>query len=353
MNPFKFFICFLGWMLIFALATEGQQEKGFLTFSGYVEAYYSYDFNRPDNHEKPPFLYNFKRHNEFSLNLAMLKMGYDDGKVRSNMALMVGDYARYNLGDEPTWAQFIYEASVGVQLMDKLWLDMGVMPSHIGFESAIGMDCWHMTRSLLAENSPYFLTGARFTYSHTANFDLILWLTNGWQNVQRTHRNQALGIGVGLNYRPMEGMEFNYANYFGNEYPQTLNIYRYFNNFYFQYSWQSWGITLGTDYGVEQKLFSPTFNHWYGLTFSLRKELTEKFHAALRAEHYSDQKRVILDSGMRLSGFSLNLDYHFTEKALMRFEARQFQSPEAVFEIPAGKLSKGNTSFSTSLAVRF
>jgi hypothetical protein len=287
------------------------------------------------------------------VNLALLSVAYDDGKVRSNLAFMAGDYARYNLADEPTWAQFIYEASVGVQLWDKLWLDMGIMPSHIGFESAIGMDCWHLTRSLLAENSPYFLTGARFTYSHTEKLDLILWLTNGWQNVQRTHRNQALGTGLGVNYRPMKGMEFNFANYFGNEYPQTLNVYRYFNNFYLQYAWDAWGITLGTDYGVEQKLFSSLFNHWYGLTFSLRRDLTEKTGLAFRAEHYSDTNGVILDTGMRLSGYSLNLDHRISEKAMIRVEARQLQSPEAVFEMPAGKLSKGNTAISTSLAVKF
>jgi hypothetical protein len=49
----------------------------------------------------------------------------------------------------------IYEANVGISLNKKnnLWVDAGVMPSHIGFESAISMDNWYLTRSLLAENS--------------------------------------------------------------------------------------------------------------------------------------------------------------------------------------------------------
>jgi hypothetical protein len=35
------------------------------------------------------------------------------------------------------------------------------MPSHIGFESAIGKDCATLTRSILADNSPYYEAGVK------------------------------------------------------------------------------------------------------------------------------------------------------------------------------------------------
>jgi hypothetical protein len=41
------------------------------------------------------------------------------------------------------------------------------MPSHIGFESVISADCWTLTRSLLAENSPYYETGMRLEATST------------------------------------------------------------------------------------------------------------------------------------------------------------------------------------------
>ena len=44
-----------------------------VTFSGYVETYYNYDFDQPSGGERPSFLYNFDRHNEFNVNLALLK----------------------------------------------------------------------------------------------------------------------------------------------------------------------------------------------------------------------------------------------------------------------------------------
>ena len=45
-------------------AQEVEKEKSPLTFSGYVETYYSYDFNEPENHTRPGFVYSHNRHNE-------------------------------------------------------------------------------------------------------------------------------------------------------------------------------------------------------------------------------------------------------------------------------------------------
>lgn len=332
------------------LAQENQSSK--IKFSGYVEAYYNYDFNQPENHLRPDFLYNFTRHNEFSVNLAILKASYEDDNIRANLALMGGTYAQFNLADEPAWAQMLNEVSVGVKLHEKLWLDVGIMPSHIGFESWYGMDCWHLSRSLLAENSPYFLTGARFSYAVSDKMDVQLWLANGWQNVQRDSRNQSLAIGFGVNHRPIEGLVINYANFFGNENPQPIRLNRFFNNFYVQYEKNQWGVTLGADYGIEASLVGNP-HQWYGITASLRRQFLDKFFVAGRAEYYSDPVGIILNEGLKVSGLSINLDYQIHQSAMVRIEARQFMSPEAVFQLPEAKFSKGNTAVTGSLAVRF
>lgn len=330
-------------------AQESQSPK--IQFFGYLEAYFNYDFNQPDNHLRPDFLYNFTRHNEFSINLALLKASYEDDHIRANLAIMGGTYAQFNLADEPAWAQMLNEVSLGVRLNEKLWLDVGIMPSHIGFESWYGMDCWHLTRSLLAENSPYFLTGARFSYAYSDKTDFQLWLANGWQNVQRDSRNQSLAVGFGVNHRPFEGLEINYANFFGNENPQPIRMNRFFNNFYIQYEKNQWGITIGADYGIES--FFTTVHQWFGITASLRRQFHEKFFVAGRAEYYSDPVGIILNEGLKVSGLSANLDYHINKSALLRLEARQFMSPEAIFSLPEAKFSKGNTAVTGSLAIRF
>lgn len=345
-------LLFLG-LILLSHILNAQESNGKLQVSGYIEAYYSFDFKRPVSHERPSFLYNFKRHNEFSLNIALIQLSYNSGKTRANIGAMAGTYAQYNLADEPAWAQFVYEASVGVQLMEKIWLDVGVMPSHIGFESAVGMDCWHLSRSLLAENSPYFLTGARLSYAINKKLEAILWVTNGWQNVQRTLGHQFPSFGLGVIYKPNREIILNYANYWGNESPYPINMYRFFNNFYIQKYSDLVNVTIGADVGIEQRLFSSGLNSWYGVTLSLQKPINDQFTLAGRAEYYSDAKGVILTDGMQLSGFSINLDYNLTEKAVIRVEGRQFISPEPVFQQPTGWMNRGNLAINTSLALQF
>lgn len=60
------------------------------------------------------------------------------------------------------------------------------MPSHIGFESAIGKDCWNLTRSILADNSPYYETGIKLGYtSKNEKLYLAGMYLNGWQRIQK------------------------------------------------------------------------------------------------------------------------------------------------------------------------
>ncbi len=132
-----------------------------LTFSGYAEAYYSFDFNEPENHTKPGFLYNHNRHNELNLNLAFLKANYSSDRVRANVALMAGTYGQYNMAAEQELLKYVYEANVGVRVGKNVWVDAGIMPSHIGFESAVSKDCYTLTRSIMAENTPYYEAGAK------------------------------------------------------------------------------------------------------------------------------------------------------------------------------------------------
>ena len=144
-----------------------EEDSNPLTISGYLETYYSYDFGKPENHMKPAFLYSFSRHNEVNLNFGYIKLAYNKSNVRGNLALMTGVYANTNLAAEPGVLKNIYEANAGIKISKSknIWLDAGIFSSHIGFESAIGKDCWNLTRSLLAENSPYYESGVKISYN--------------------------------------------------------------------------------------------------------------------------------------------------------------------------------------------
>ena len=154
-------------VITFTAKAQNDSTKSPFKFSGYLETYYSYDFGNPSNHNRPGFIYSHNRHNEVSLNLGFIKMAYEKDNLRANLALMTGSYANANLATEPGVLKNIYEANIGfkVSKIKSVWVDAGIFASHIGFESAIGKDCWSLTRSILADNSPYYESGVKVSYN--------------------------------------------------------------------------------------------------------------------------------------------------------------------------------------------
>src|SRR6476646_4031934 len=97
-------------------AQDTAKQNSSLTFGGFVEVYYSYDFNKPADNNRPYFFYSHNRHNEFNINLAYLKGSYSTDKVRANIALATGTYMNANYAAEPGVLKNIYEADAGVKI---------------------------------------------------------------------------------------------------------------------------------------------------------------------------------------------------------------------------------------------
>ncbi|RYU97054.1 porin [Emticicia agri] len=322
------------------LKANAQETPNPLTFSGYVETYYSYDFSNPANHEKSFFLYNHNRHNELNLNLGLLKANYTTDKMRANLGIMLGTYAQYNLAAEQGLLKNLYEANIGVKISRKsnLWIDAGVMPSHIGFESAIGKDSWNLTRSLLAENSPYYESGVRVSYtSANEKWYLAGLVLNGWQRIQRVPGNQTPAFGTQLTYKPNSNVTLNWSTYVGNEQPDSASKWRYFNNLYSQFQLnEKFGLTAGFDFGYEQKSNKSTaYNVWLTPILIARYAATDKFRIAARAEYYQDTNGVIIATGtpygFQTFGYSVNLDYAIIDNLLWRAEGRILDSKDKIF----------------------
>ncbi|PMD97167.1 hypothetical protein BWI97_08845 [Siphonobacter sp. BAB-5405] len=339
-----------------ALTVQAQSDSTkALTISGYAEVYYGYDFNRPANHLSDGFLYNHNRHNEFNLNLGFIKAAYQTNRVRGNLALMAGTYAQYNLAAEPELLRHVFEANVGVKLAKDLWLDAGIMPSHLGFESAIGKDNWTLSRSLLAENSPYYETGAKLSYA-TSKWSLSALVLNGWQRIRRVDGNQTPALGWQVQYKPSDRVTLNSSSFIGNDKPDSTRQMRYFHNFYGIFQLNSkWGLITGFDSGWEQaSKGSSDYNFWYSPVGILRFAATDRFALAARFEYYEDKKGVIIASPapFQVYGYSLNADYRISDQVLARLEARQLSSSENVFQKNGGYTDQ-STSIKTSISIAF
>ncbi len=338
-----------------------QKTASPLTVSGYVEAYYIYDFNKPSDNTRPGFIYSYNRSNEVNLNLGFIKGAYATDNVRANLALMTGTYANANLAAEPGVLKNIYEANAGVKLSAKknLWVDAGIFSSHIGFESAIGKDCWNMTRSILADNTPYYEAGAKISYTtDNGKWFLSGMVLNGWQRIQRVNGNSLPSFGTQITFKPNSKVTLNSSSFIGTDKPDSARQMRYFHNFYgiFQIS-EKLGITAGFDYGVEEKSPETTStNAWYSPVVIVRYTPTAKLALAVRGEYYDDQHGVIIatstPNGFRTTGLSFNVDYALYANVLWRAEIRNFTSKDDVFT-KEEKNTNSNTFIGTSLAVSF
>ncbi|MBC7744129.1 MAG: porin [Flavobacterium sp.] len=342
------------------LAVNAQTNP--LTISGYVEGYYAYDFSKPVNNLRPSFTYNHTRNNEINLNLGLLKAAYATDNVRANLGLMVGTYAQYNLAAESDVFRNLYEANAGVKLSknSNLWLDAGIFAAHIGWESAIGKDNWTLTRSIAAENSPYYEAGAKISYT-SADSKLFLsgLVLNGWQRIQRVDGNQSTAFGTQITYKPTASVTLNSSTFIGNDKPEISRQYRYFHNLYgiFQLN-QKVGLILGFDAGIEQKSKkSNDYNTWYSPTGILRYKPSAKVSLAGRAEYYSDENGVIISSGtpngFKTWGYSANVDYSPYQNITFRLEGKIYDSKDAIFTRESGSSTNNNSAITTAVAVSF
>ncbi len=335
--------------------------KNPVTYSGYIETYYVYDFARPLDHNRSGYIYSYNRHNEFNLNLGFVKASYQTERTRANLALMAGTYSNANLSAEPGVLKNIFEANAGVKIAKSrnLWIDAGVFPSHIGFESAIGKDCWTLTRSMLADNSPYYESGLKLSLtSKNEKWLLVGLLLNDWQRIQRLPGNNSVSFGHQVTFKPNAKVTLNSSSFVGSDTPDSTVKMRYFHNFYGQFQLSnSLGLILGFDNGMQQKAEGMNaYDLWYSPVFILKYSSGKNLSMAIRGEYYSDANGVIIatdvNRGFHAYGYSLNIDRKISDNALWRIEGRGFASEDKLF-IQNGEKSHHNLCISSSLAISF
>lgn len=302
----------------------------------FADTYYGYDFNNPLSQTRD-FTTQPARHNEFNLNLAVIDGRYNTDNFRARLALQTGTYVAANYAAEPILSQVIHEVSAGVKLNEGLWLDAGIMPSHIGLESAISKDNINYTRSLMADNTPYYETGVRLSAAFSDQLSGQVLVLNGWQNIKETNNSKALG--TQLQFKPWDNVLLNWSTFLGNEKPDDKPVQiRLHNNLY-----GTWAVTSQLDVALlfdlclEQR--AKASDGWATLpavALQGRYKFTPQLAIGARVEHYNDREQMIVSSktpnGFQVTSASLNVDYQLTENLLWRTEGRFFYSVDPIYQ---------------------
>lgn len=337
------------------------QEEPKIKVSGYLETYFGYDFNKPSDNNRPGFVYSHNRHNEVNLNLGFIKGSYDNGSLRANLAVMAGTYSNANLAAEPGVLKNIFEANAGIKLAKStnLWLDAGVFSSHIGFEGAVSKDCWVLTRNISSENTPYYESGVKLTYgTNDGKFTAAAFYLNGWQRITRANGNSQPAGGLQLTWKPTPKITVNYSNYLGTEGIDSVRVKRFYHNVYgiFQLT-DHFGVTLGLDYGTQQKeKGNSDKNEVLSPVVIAQYKINSQWALAGRVEYYEDKNGVIIaagtPNGFKTTGYSLNIDYAPISNAVVRLEGKMYYSKDEIF-VRSQRQVADNASLTASIAVSF
>ncbi len=335
-------VMFLFLTVIFVTLAPAQIETTpKVSWGGFVDGYYAFDFNRPENFDRA-FTTQPARHNEFNINLAFVEAKLENDRMRGRVALQAGTSVQSNYAAEPSigaisgddLARHIQEAVAGVKLAEGWWVDGGVYFSHLGFESFISRDNWTYTRSLASDYSPYYQSGVKLSAQLSPKLSAQLHVMNGWQIISETNSGKALGLQ--LSYKPSPAVSLTYNNFIGNEASDDAPSQRRFFNDVIAHFTVSGSLQVAAilDYGTQKKASGGTAD-WYVATLLGRWQLSEKVAAIGRIEYFNDDEQVIIatgsPNGFQTASASFGIDFKPAAQVTWRTEIRGFSSDDAVF----------------------
>jgi len=335
-----------------------------VSFGGFVDNYYAYDFGRPTNFDRP-FTTQAVRHNEFNVNLAYVEARVSGSRVRGRLALQAGTSVQSNYAGEPTigavsgpsLSRFIQEAVAGYAITPSLWVDGGIFFSHIGEEGFISRDNLTYTRSLSADYTPYYESGVKLTWQATPRLTALVTVVNGWQNISENNQDKA--VGARLDYAPSTSTTISYYDFFGNE--AGSGLLRIFNGIGLKSNLApDFTVQWNFDYGTQQKTLGG-HSTWFSSGLIGKLQLKPVAAVSGRVERYQDPDNVLVatptPTGFKATTASLGLDVSplGNSRVLWRSEWRGTWATTAVFpkrDAPTGT-SKSNGLLVTSLALTF
>jgi hypothetical protein len=272
-----------------------------------------------------------------------------------------GTYMAANYAAEPAELRYLVDAMGGIRLHKDIWLDAGILPSPFGYEGPLTHELPTYTRSFSAENSPYYLSGARLTLPLGKRLCGYAYVVNGWQNIQETNTSKSF-VGQ-LQYKDEDTWLINATAYMGNE--QTIDSLssrmRYFLDLYAYWApTDKLSILALFDIGAQQDKLAPTdpdTHVWHTANCILTYKWAAAWRTSLRAEYYNDPKGANLASvtptgpGMEVYGSSLGLDYMPAALAMLRLEARYLRSGANSFPTETGSTQE-RWMFSAALSIK-
>ena len=316
---------------------EAKQEEKDFELGGFVDLYYAYNANRPFNRENfvPGAGIAAKRSDEVQLNLVALEIKRDPRPVGFHVIAGIGDELEILHLGEPEGEgvgrdtfENLYRASVSYAVSDRLLIEAGVYPSHIGFESGLTRDNWNYTGSWAANFSPYYQAGVKAVYTFVDGWSAGLHVVNGWQIIGDNNDGKSLGAHLGWS----SDRGFLTLNaWVGPELPDDDSSLRTL--------WDLVGsvnvsddLALGFEADLgRQELPGSDAAEWTALAGYLRYRLAPAWAVAVRAEQVDDPDGGISGLPQTIEEGTLTFEHRPHERVILKLEGRYDRSTEPIF----------------------
>ncbi len=318
------------------------------TFSihGFVDGYYAWNDNSPKSHE------NFitgtgttaKRANEFNLNLAAIDVVRDASPDKSpvgfHLSVVAGNGADVVHAAESEGFRHIYQASIIYKPTDRLMIEGGIFPSHIGFEGFFSKDNWNYTRSWLGELSPYYQTGIHAGYQFSKRWSGEVHILNGWQLISDNNDAKAIGGKIAYN---SDRLSASFNTFDGPELPSDNKDWRHFGNLIALYkATPKLSIGSSLDRG-HQELRGGSAANWFGVAGYGRYAFDDHHAFAGRVERFRDFDNGISGTAQTLSEATLTYELRPVHNLILKLEGRHDHSTASVFARGTDRTSPNQT----------
>jgi hypothetical protein len=324
---------------------------GPMDISGFIDGYYSFNFNRPDaasvagvapGYDQLNQLYNFNdKTDQFNLSAAKLTLNHDPDPIGAHVDFL---YGRTNdlINNAPTNSSstdqlnYIEQAFLSLKppKAKGFELDFGKFVTSAGAEVIEAKDNWNYSRSLLFVNAiPYWHFGVRTSLPVTKTETIGFQLFNGWNNVSKNNGGVSGAFTSALT-KPKYAWTLNYL--VGPENNNTAyGVRNLIDTTLLLTPPGKVNAYINFDYGsnrdANEAQGDNKLNSWEGVAFAVHDQANAKSAVSGRFEYFNDPDGFATGTVQHLFEFTGTYEYKWVEGLLTRVEYRGDFSNQAYF----------------------
>lgn len=333
-----------------APATPVAPASSSVDVTGFVDASYGYNFNKPST--KINKLHTFDvDHNSLEVNLAEIafeKKPVTGSAVGFRIDLDFGPVASIVGAAEPSSnkeaLKYVEQGYVSYLADPKVQLDFGKFVTPIGAEVIESKDNWNYTRSIqFGYAIPFYHTGLRATINPSDKVSIGAFLVNGWNNV--TDNNNDKTFAGQLTLKPTSKFTWIGNVMAGKESGDNTRVL--FDTVATLTATDKVSVMGNFDYGKDGDV------KWWAVSGYLRAQVSPKFALSPRVEYYDDQDGFTTGTVQKLTTFTLTGETKLGGDLLARVDVRYDHSNVAFFEGAGTEMKKGQTTATVGVVYAF